>query len=143
MSVEERKKLEDKAAQMVSSNLSSLDLKLETDDLSVFAFTSGLTRSIQGTYPSLAFLYPLVLTSPPLLSLQGAKLEVESVIREVCDRVLSPSGVEDTLSGTPSTKVSLASLRKRAVALGILGDVFAEVVKDPGQESPLGPGFGI
>ena len=142
MSVEERKKLEDKAAQMVSSNLSSLDLKLETDDLSVFAFTSGLTRSIQGTYPSLAFLYPLVLTSP-LLSLQGAKLEVESVIREVCDRVLSPSGVEDTLSGTPSTKVSLASLRKRAVALGILGDVFAEVVKDPGQESPLGPGFGI
>ena len=142
MSVEERKKLEDKAAQMVSSNLSSLDLKLETDDLSVFAFSSGPTRSIQGTYPSLAFLYPLVLTSP-LLSLQGAKLEVESVIREVCDRVLSPSGVEDTLSGTPSTKVSLASLRKRAVALGILGDVFAEVVKDPGQESPLGPGFGI
>lgn len=64
------------------------------------------------------------------------------MIREVCDRVLSPSGVEDTLS-TPTTKVSLASLRKRAVALGILGDVFAEVVKDPGQESPLGPGFGI
>lgn len=46
MSVEERKKLEDKAAQMVSSNLSSLDLKLETDDLSVFAFSSGPTRSI-------------------------------------------------------------------------------------------------
>ncbi|GAA5951088.1 hypothetical protein JCM3765_004677 [Sporobolomyces pararoseus] len=76
---------------------------------------------------------------------KGAKLEVESVIREVCDRVLSPTGVEDTTtsSGAVSGKVPLATLRKRAVALGILGEVFGAVVKDPGQESPLGPGFGI
>ncbi|GAA5875793.1 hypothetical protein JCM16303_003998 [Sporobolomyces ruberrimus] len=74
---------------------------------------------------------------------KGAKLEVESVIREVCDRVLSPTGVEDTLGTTPATKVSMSTLRKRAVALGILGEVFASVVKVPGQESPLGPGFGI
>ncbi|GAA6014889.1 hypothetical protein JCM11491_002150 [Sporobolomyces phaffii] len=75
---------------------------------------------------------------------KGAKLEVESVIREVCDRVLSPTGVEDSVAGAAAaTKVSLATLRKRAVALGILGEVFAAVVKDPGQESPLGPGFGI
>ncbi|GAA5845022.1 hypothetical protein JCM3766R1_004851 [Sporobolomyces carnicolor] len=103
---------------------------------------------------------------------KGAKLEVESVIREVCDRVLSPTGVEDSSSTTTTSttttttttttsttatptgggggaaaaaaaKVSTSTLRKRAVALGILGEVFGSVVKDPGQESPLGPGFGI
>ncbi|GAA6059602.1 hypothetical protein JCM10212_005101 [Sporobolomyces blumeae] len=87
---------------------------------------------------------------------KGAKLEVESVIREVCDRVLSSTGVEEptasiasasnstaaaTANGTTTVKVPLSTLRKRAVALGILGDVFSSVVKDPNQESPFGPGF--
>lgn len=52
---------------------------------------------------------------------KGAKLEVESVIREVSDRILSEP-------------VPLTDLRKRAVALGILGEVFEAVKKN--EESP-------
>lgn len=49
---------------------------------------------------------------------KGAKLEVESVIREVCDRVLSEKGVPE------------AQLDRRATALQILGEVYASVKKD-------------
>ncbi|GAA5896008.1 hypothetical protein JCM5296_003167 [Sporobolomyces johnsonii] len=59
---------------------------------------------------------------------KGAKLEVESIIREVCDRLLTALPADDA-------KVPLATLRKRAVALGILGDVFMAVKKDPGMDS--------
>ncbi|GAA6000386.1 uncharacterized protein JCM10292_001488 [Rhodotorula paludigena] len=62
---------------------------------------------------------------------KGAKLEVESVIREVCDRLLTTLAVEE------ANHVSTATLRKRAVALGILGEVYCAVKKDPGQ--PDGP----
>ena len=56
---------------------------------------------------------------------KGAKLEVESVVREVCDRLLSE-------------KAPVADLRKRAVALGILGECFSAVVKDETCNPPLG-----
>lgn len=46
-----------------------------------------------------------------LLIVQGAKLEVESVIRETCDRILADPNV-------PKAKLEL-----RAVALGLMGDV--------------------
>ena len=45
-------------------------------------------------------------------------MEVESIIREVCDKLLSE-------------KASTANLRKRAVALGILGEVYEAVKRDP------------
>lgn len=69
---------------------------------------------------------------------QGAKLEVESVIREVCDRVLTNLAPEE------ANLVSPATLRKRAVALGILGEVYATTKRDPNApEGPLGAfGFG-
>ncbi|GAA5890852.1 hypothetical protein JCM6882_008835 [Rhodosporidiobolus microsporus] len=72
---------------------------------------------------------------------KGAKLEVESIIREVCDRLLLPSSLAPEDSKLPTT-----TLRKRAVALGILGEVYAGVQKDPNApESPFGfamPGQG-
>jgi len=49
---------------------------------------------------------------------KGAKLEVESVIREVCDQVLSEKGFSE------------AQLERRAIALQILGEVYAAVKKD-------------
>ncbi|GAA5853473.1 hypothetical protein JCM8547_002469 [Rhodosporidiobolus lusitaniae] len=60
---------------------------------------------------------------------KGAKLEVESIIREVCDRLLLPSYLAPEDSKTP-----ISVLRKRAVALGILGEVYASVKPDPGRE---------
>ncbi|GAA6010371.1 hypothetical protein JCM10207_005197 [Rhodosporidiobolus poonsookiae] len=65
---------------------------------------------------------------------KGAKLEVESVIRSVCDRLLLTLPPED--KSTP-----IATLRKRAVALGILGEVYMAVKREPGQEGPLPFGF--
>lgn len=56
---------------------------------------------------------------------KGAKLEVESVIREVCDRIL-----EDP-------KLSRQQARKRAVALDILGSVY-ETAQNKNGEDPLG-----
>ncbi|GAA5980000.1 hypothetical protein JCM10908_001494 [Rhodotorula pacifica] len=69
---------------------------------------------------------------------KGAKLEVESVIREVCDRVLINLAPEE------AKLVSTSTLRKRAVALGILGEVYATTKRDPNApEGPLGAfGFG-
>ncbi|BGP36939.1 DnaJ-like protein [Rhodotorula kratochvilovae] len=68
---------------------------------------------------------------------KGAKLEVESVVREVCDRLLLTLAPEEA-------NIAVATLRKRAVALGILGEVYCAVRKDPGApEGPLGAfGFG-
>ena len=54
---------------------------------------------------------------------QGTKLEVESVLRETCDRVL-----ED-----PSLQRHNAQLR--AVALQILGEAYMAVKKDDEQEA--------
>merc|ERR1712093_504190 len=48
---------------------------------------------------------------------KGAKLEVESIIREVCDRILSEKGMSE------------AQLDRRATALQILGEVYAFVKK--------------
>ncbi|SCV68383.1 BQ2448_504 [Microbotryum intermedium] len=59
---------------------------------------------------------------------KGAKLEVESVIREVCDTVLAEEGV------------NTAMLRKRAVAMGILGEVYESVKKDAHSNPPIGRG---
>lgn len=68
----------------------------------------------------------------PLLRAQGAKLEVESVVREVCDRLLLTLAPEEA-------NVPLATLRKRAVALGILGETYCAVQKDPNApDGPLG-----
>ncbi|TFK51506.1 DnaJ-domain-containing protein [Heliocybe sulcata] len=52
---------------------------------------------------------------------KGAKLEIESVLRETCDRVLSDSSI-------PRSKAEL-----RAVALQILGEAYLNVKKD-GEE---------
>lgn len=49
---------------------------------------------------------------------KGAKLEIESVLRETCDRVLFNSSL------------SSAQLELRAIALQIMGDAFAGVKKD-------------
>lgn len=51
------------------------------------------------------------------------KLELESVLRETCDRVLE----------TPNPPVSPEKAQLRAVALQILGDAFSQVRKD-GEE---------
>lgn len=52
---------------------------------------------------------------------QGTKLEVESVLRETCDRVL-----EDPSLSRPKAQL-------RAVALQILGDAYMAVQKDGEQ----------
>ncbi len=51
-------------------------------------------------------------------ALQGAKLEVESVLREACDRILEDPNV-------PRTKAQL-----RAVALQLLGEAYLSVRKE-------------
>lgn len=58
---------------------------------------------------------------------QGAKLEVESIIREVSDRLLSEP-------------VPLPDLRKRAVALGLLGAVYESVKKNEEAPESILPG---
>lgn len=49
---------------------------------------------------------------------KGAKLEVESVIREVCDRILHEKNVSEK------------ELDNRAAALEILGEVYSSIKKD-------------
>ncbi|MBW0524189.1 hypothetical protein O181_063904 [Austropuccinia psidii MF-1] len=53
----------------------------------------------------------------------GAKLEVESVIREVCDKILEEPGV------------SRDKIRKRAVALEILGSVYESAQNKNGEDT--------
>jgi hypothetical protein len=62
------------------------------------------------------------------LPLQGTKLEVESILRETCDRVLADA----TLS---REKAEL-----RAVALQILGEAYMSVKKDADAASGDGKG---
>ncbi len=50
---------------------------------------------------------------------QGAKLEIESVLRETCDRVLSPSH-----------SVTQRTLILRATALEICGEAYMAATKD-------------
>jgi hypothetical protein len=60
---------------------------------------------------------------------KSAKLEVESVIRETCDRLL----------GDP--KVSKEKLRLRAVALELMGEAYMSVKKEVDPASVLGEEF--
>ncbi|KAJ2932026.1 hypothetical protein H1R20_g5075, partial [Candolleomyces eurysporus] len=59
---------------------------------------------------------------------KGAKLEIESILREVCDRIFA------------EPNLSKGKLELRAVALQILGEAYMGVKKDPNDPSP--PGFG-
>ncbi|KAJ2918913.1 hypothetical protein MD484_g1501, partial [Candolleomyces efflorescens] len=61
---------------------------------------------------------------------KGAKLEIESILREVCDRIFTEPNVSKT------------KLELRAVALQILGEAFMGVKKDASIE-PMSPGFGV
>ncbi|KAJ1910749.1 hypothetical protein IWQ60_010491 [Tieghemiomyces parasiticus] len=62
---------------------------------------------------------------------KGSKLDIESVLREVCDRTLNEKGL---------TK---AEAKKRATALKVVGDTYQNVRPDPEQEAggplPTGP----
>ncbi|KAF8530090.1 DnaJ-domain-containing protein [Hysterangium stoloniferum] len=62
--------------------------------------------------------------------LMGAKLEVESVLREVCDRVLSPPMVQSTRKVVAREKLHL-----RAIALQIMGEAYLAVKKE-GTDEP-------
>ena len=66
---------------------------------------------------------------------RGSKLEVESVLREVCDRVLEPS-VEELeeqirVSGGGATSSIDADevKRRRCMALSVLGEVYQKASK--------------
>jgi hypothetical protein len=79
---------------------------------------------------------------------QGAKLEIESVLREVCDRLLFPSPPASTSGSSPSSTelalsdqyVSKEKVRLRAVALQILGEAYMAVKKESVNEE-LGEGY--
>ena len=104
-----------------------------------------------------------------LCFLKGAKLEIESVLREVCDRLLLPSAPPplphspstssntnpnnpsgssyDLASGTIPSQlafsgqyVSKEKVHLRAVALQILGEAYMAVKKDSANEE-LGEGY--
>ncbi|KAF8583662.1 DnaJ-domain-containing protein [Ramaria rubella] len=69
---------------------------------------------------------------------KGAKLEIESILRETCERVLSPGTVPSPQS--PSSPphhapVSREKLHLRAVALQIMGEAFMAVRKDGSEEA--------
>ena len=61
---------------------------------------------------------------------QGTKLEVESILREVCERVL-----EDT-------SISREKAELRAVALQLLGEAYTSVKKEEPNQPPGSKGFG-
>jgi hypothetical protein len=79
---------------------------------------------------------------------QGAKLEIESVLREVCDQILVPSPAPGTSGSSPSSTelalsnqyVSKEKVRLRAVALQILGEAYMAVKKESANED-LGEGY--
>lgn len=66
---------------------------------------------------------------------RGSKLEVESVLREVCDRVLEPSVAEleeeIRVSGGGSTSTMDVDevKRRRCMALSVLGEVYQKASK--------------
>jgi hypothetical protein len=65
-----------------------------------------------------AYFSPPSLGIPLIQSLQGAKLEIESVLRETCDKVLEDSSIAP------------AKANLRAVALQILGEAYMSVRKE-------------
>lgn len=56
---------------------------------------------------------------------KGSKMEVETVIRDVCDRVLSPGTEKSTL-------------KRRAAALKIIGRVYEAASEEASQSHPAG-----
>ncbi|KAJ1965636.1 DnaJ-like protein [Dipsacomyces acuminosporus] len=52
---------------------------------------------------------------------KSGKLEIENILREVCDKVLSDTSVDKKV------------LKRRAVALKAMGDIYSKVVADPDQ----------
>ncbi|KAJ3017311.1 hypothetical protein HKX48_003625 [Thoreauomyces humboldtii] len=64
---------------------------------------------------------------------RGCKLEVEGVLREVCDRVLGDYYTEPLPQSSPDTPFPTPkpTRRRRAEALRVLGDVYAAVLPDP------------
>ncbi|GJJ14258.1 hypothetical protein Clacol_008522 [Clathrus columnatus] len=74
---------------------------------------------------------------------KGAKLEIETVLREVCDRILSPPPPQRPSASSaargnevaPPSPISREKLHLRAVALQILGEAFTAVHKEPSDES--------
>jgi len=84
---------------------------------------------------------------------KGAKLEIESVLREVCDRILLPSQPPPASTSSSSTadanatQVALSNqhvtkekIHLRAVALQILGEAYMAVKKD-NPNGELGEGY--
>lgn len=68
---------------------------------------------------------------------KGASLEVESVIRDVCDRVLYGMGEQGEGGATGGeAALSKETQRLRAQALGIVGSVFLETKAPPGGATP-------
>lgn len=65
---------------------------------------------------------------------KGASLEVESVIRDVCDRVLYGTGEGEAGGAATGGEAALSkeTQRLRAQALGIVGSVFLETKAPPG-----------
>ena len=95
---EERKKLEEQAAEK-----------------GLQALFKVLLLSLPPPYP---VVYPNTFTDT-----QGTKLEIESVLRETCERVLSDPNI-------PPQKAVL-----RAVALQVLGEAYMSVKKDIQEDS--------
>ena len=94
LSPEEKKKLEEQAAEKGLQALFKVSL------LQPFLF-----------YLFISYLYHILL-------LQGTKLEIESVLRETCDRVLEDAGI------------TREKAQLRAMALQILGEAYMAVKKE-------------
>lgn len=76
------------------------------------------------------------------LFFQGAKLEIESVLREVCERLLSsppPSASRGGHDMVPSSPISREKLHKRAAALQIMGEVSWFICSGPLYLTKVGP----
>lgn len=99
-------------SETVSTLRSALELKAVFDQISAAEKAGGLTPEERQRLEEQA-------AEKGLQALfKGAKLEIESVLREVCERILSEPGL-------PKAKVEL-----RATALQLLGEAYAGVKKD-------------
>lgn len=142
LSVEEKRKLEESVAEKVGGDVAWFFVMFcvtclrRSLILLVFCFRFlGHSDIIHGTHTHhpLTSSHDTLLTqtSPPLL--KGAKLEIESVLRETCERVLSPDPSPAQGQGqgkgqgpsnhTGAAHVSREKLHMRAVALQIMGEV--------------------
>jgi len=74
---------------------------------------------------------------------KGAKLEIESILRETCDRVLTPTDPNhEALRLQNSHPVTKEKIQLRAMALQILGEAYMAVRKDgQGETGFLGEGY--